>query len=119
MIFDEAQQAELKKYTYMVYISQALSFVTLVTAVVGLIINYIKRDDVRDSWLESHFRWQQATFWYGLLWTMLGVLTTWILVGYAVLAMVAIWLIYRIARGWIYLVDGKEMYLLTSGEKNE
>ena len=119
MLFDEAQQAELKKYTYTVYILQALSFVTLVTAVVGLIINYIKRDDVRGSWLESHFRWQQATFWYGLLWTMLGVLTTWILVGYAVLAMVAIWLIYRIARGWIYLVDGKEMYLLTSGEKNE
>ena len=116
MIFDEAQQTELKKYTYAVYILQALAFVTLVTAVIGLIINYIKRDDVRGSWLESHLRWQQATFWYGLLWVVIGISTTWIFIGYPVLAGLTIWLIYRIARGWIYLVDGKEMYLRTSGE---
>ena len=119
MKFDEAQQAELKKYTYSVYILQALSFVTLVTSVAGLIINYIKQDDVRGSWLESHFRWQKATFWYGLLWIVIGISTTWIFIGYPVLAGVTIWLIYRIARGWIYLVDGKEMYLLTKGEENE
>jgi len=119
MIFDEAQQAELKKYTYSVYILQALSFLTLITGILGLIINYIKDEDVRGSWLESHFRWQKATFWYGLLWTILGVLTTPILVGYAVLAAVTIWLIYRIARGWIYLVDGKEMYLAITGENSE
>ena len=116
MKFDEAQQVELKKYTYSVYILQALSFVTLVTAVIGLIVNYIKQDDVRGSWLESHFRWQQLTFWYGLLWTVLGVLTTPLMVGYAVLAATTIWLIYRVARGWIYLVDGKELYLQQSGE---
>jgi uncharacterized membrane protein len=119
LIFDEAQQAELKKYTYSVYILQALAFVILVTAVIGLIVNYIKQDDVRGSWLESHFRWQKATFWYGLLWIVIGISTTWIFIGYPVLAGVIIWLIYRIARGWIYLVDGKEMYLQTKGEKNE
>jgi len=119
MIFDEAQQAELKKYTYSVYILQALSFVTLVTAIIGLIVNYIKQDDVSGSWLESHFRWQKATFWYGLLWMVIGISTTWLFIGYAVLLGVTIWLIYRIARGWIYLVDGKEMYLQTKGEKNE
>ncbi len=119
MIFDQAQQVELKKYAYSVYILQALSFVTLVTAIIGLIINYIKQDDVRGSWLESHFRWQKATFWYGLLWMVIGVSTTWIFIGYPVLLGVTIWLIYRIARGWIDLVDGKEMYLQTKGEKHE
>jgi len=119
MIFDEAQQAELKKYTYSVYILQALSFLTLITAIIGLIVNYIKGEDVRGSWLESHFRWQKTTFWYGLLWTILGVLTIPILVGYAVLAAATIWLVYRIARGWIYLVDGKEMYLAITGENSE
>jgi len=119
MKFDEAQQAELKKYTYAVYILQALSFILLFTAVIGLIINYIKLDDVRGSWLESHFRWQKATFWYGLLWMVIGISTTWFLgIGYAVLVGLTIWLIYRIARGWIYLVDGKEMYLQT-GEEDE
>ncbi len=83
----------------------------LITAVLGIIINYVKDDDVKDSWLESHFQWQKNTFWYGLLWTVLGVLTTFLLIGYLVLAAVAIWLIYRIAKGWIYLVDGKELNL--------
>lgn len=102
--------SNVKKYTYAIYILQALSFVLLVTAVIGIILNYIKDEDVKGTWLESHFEWQKNTFWYGLLWTVLGALTIFILVGYAVLGFVAIWLIYRIAKGWIYLVDGKELY---------
>ena len=102
----------MKKYAYSIYILQALIFVSAgFTAVIGVIINYIKDDDVRGSWLQSHFTWQKNTFWYGLLWTLLGVLSIPILIGQLVLWMVAIWLIYRIAKGWIYLVDGKEMYL--------
>ena len=111
MIFDDAQQAELKKYAFSVYILQALSFLLVVTSVIGLVINYVKEDEVRGSWLESHFRWQKSTFWYGLLWSLLGFISLPILVGYLVLPAVTLWLIYRIARGWIYLVDGKEMYL--------
>ncbi len=120
MIFDQKQQDELKKYAYSVYILQALYFITGgVTAVVGVIINYIKDDDVRGLWLESHFRWQKATFWYGLLWSVLGVMTIWLGIGYLVLLAVAVWLIYRIARGWINLYDGKEMYLKSPGENDE
>ncbi len=119
MKFDAEQQAELKKYAYSVYILQALAFVTVITAILGLIVNYIKDDDVRGLWLESHFRCQKASFWYGLLWSLLGVLTTPLLIGYAVLPVVSIWLIYRIARGWIYLYDGKEMYLAAATEKRE
>jgi uncharacterized membrane protein len=111
MIFDDAQQAELKKYAFSVYILQALSFVLVITSVIGLVINYLKEDEVRGSWLESHFRWQKWTFWYGLLWTVLGLISLPIFVGYLVLPAVTLWLIYRIARGWIFLVDGKEMYL--------
>ena len=111
MKFDKQQQAELKKYAYSIYILQALIFVSAgFTAVIGVIINYIKDEDVRGSWLQSHFTWQKKTFWYGLLWTLLGVLSIPILIGQLVLWIVAIWLIYRIAKGWIYLVDGKEMY---------
>ena len=118
-MFDSAQQEELKKYTYAVYILQALSFVLLFTALIGVIVNYVKDDDVRGIWLESHFRWQKATFWYGLLWTVLGIMTLPLLIGYAVLPLVTLWLIYRIARGWICLVDGKQMYWAASGETHE
>ena len=119
MIFDDAQRAELRKYVFAVYILQALYFVVLITPVIGLVINYTKADDVRGSWLESHFRWQRSTFWYGVLWTLLGVISIPIFIGYAVLAGVTVWLIYRIARGWINLIDGREMYLQSSGETNE
>ncbi len=104
--------ADAKKYTYAVYILQALAFVFLVTALVGIIINYIKDEDVKGTWLESHFEWQKNTFWYGLLWIVLGGLTGFLLIGYVVVGVALIWLIYRIAKGWIYLVDGKELYKL-------
>lgn len=103
-------ESETKKYVYAVYILQALSFIFLVTAIIGIIINYVKDEDVKGSWLESHFEWQKKTFWYGLLWILLGVLTAFLLIGYAVLTVTAVWLIYRIAKGWIFLVDGKELY---------
>jgi uncharacterized membrane protein len=106
----EEDEAELKKYAFLVYILQAISFVLLITAVVGVIINYIKDDDVRGGWLESHFRWQKNTFWYGLLWLVLGTLTTGLLIGWLVLGVTTFWLIYRIAKGWIYLADNKTMY---------
>ena len=107
---NDISEAEIKKLTYVVYILQALSFVFLITAVAGIIINYIKQDDVKGSWLESHFEWQKRTFWYGLLWMVLGVLSFFLLVQWLIFPIVAIWLVYRIAKGWVYLVDGKELY---------
>ena len=116
MIFDESELQELRKYAYAVYILQAVGFLILITPVIGVIVNYIKDDDVRGTWLESHFAWQKATFWWGLLWLVIGSGLTLILIGYLVVPVVVIWLIYRIARGWISLVDGQEMYLDRSGE---
>jgi uncharacterized membrane protein len=105
-----ADDDERKKYVFLVYILQALSFLLGVTAIVAVIVNYIKDDDMQGSWLETHFLWQKRTFWYGLLWMVLGTLTLGFLIGYLVLTATTFWLIYRIARGWIFLVDGKSMY---------
>lgn len=96
--------------TLVIYILQTTSFLFGITFLIGVIINYVKLDDVRGSWLESHFRWQIRTFWYSVLWTVLGLATVVIFVGYAVLFVAMVWLIYRIAKGWIYLLDGKPMY---------
>ncbi|MDJ0881525.1 MAG: hypothetical protein QNJ56_07720 [Gammaproteobacteria bacterium] len=111
MMHLDANITENKKYVFSVYILQALSFVLGITAIIGVIINYIKEDDLKGSWLESHFIWQKRTFWYGLLWVVLGSLTTAVLIGWLVLFMVTCWLIYRIAKGWIYLVDNRELYV--------
>ena len=40
-------------------------------SVLAVILNYVKRSEARGTWLESHFRWQMRTFWFGLLWVVL------------------------------------------------
>jgi len=80
-------------------------------SIIAVIINYVKRSEVRGTWLESHFRWQIRTFWFALAWAVLvGLVSlplsvivvgigTWI-VG---MFLLGVWAIYRIARGWLRL----------------
>jgi len=86
-------------------------------SIIAVIINYVKRSEVRGTYLESHFRWQIRTFWYALLWALLAGLISLalapILVGFltwpAFMFALGVWAIYRIARGWLALRDGKPM----------
>lgn len=78
--------------------------------IAAVIVNYVKRDDVRGTFLESHFRWQIRTFWFGVLWAVVGGLTAILLVGYVVLFVDVIWILYRIIKGWLDLIDRKPMY---------
>lgn len=98
--------------THAVYALQAVGLLVPITFIVGVVINYIKRDDAAGSFLASHFRWQIRTFWFGLLWGFLGALTFIIVIGWFILIAAGIWLIYRIAKGWLYLVDGKPLYVV-------
>jgi len=105
-----ADNRSLKNITTLVYALYAASFLAGITAIVAVIINYVKRQDVAGTIFESHFRWQIRTFWFGLLWALLGVLTWLVLIGWFVLIADGIWIIYRIVKGWLYLNDGRPMY---------
>ena len=89
-------------------------FVGSVPSIIAVIINYVKRGGARGSWAASHYRWQIRTFWFALLWLIIGVLLLVTVVGAPVglilLVAVTLWLIYRIARGWLRLVDKQPMY---------
>lgn len=99
--------AGLKNITMIVYALQALSFAWGVTAIVGLVINYIKREDVRGTLYESHFDWQIRSFWWGLLWAVLGMLLLIVGVGFVIMFVAWIWMIYRVVKGWLKLTEGK------------
>ena len=85
--------------------------------IIAVIINYVKRSDMRGTWLESHFRWQIRTFWFALAWVVLvGIVSlplTVIVVGFATWAVglfvLGCWAVYRIARGWLRLNDRQPM----------
>ena len=99
--------AGLKNIVMMVYLLQALSFLWGVTAIVGVVVNYVKREDARGTIYESHFDWQIRTFWWGLLWIVIGLVLAIVLVGFAVLFVAWVWAIYRVVKGWLKLSDGK------------
>lgn len=103
--------ASLKTLSHVIYALYALSLFAGVSAVVAIVLNYIKKDDVRGTWLESHFTWQIRTFWWSVLWLVLGGLTWIILVGWVVLGVAFVWFIYRIAKGWLNLNENKPMVL--------
>jgi uncharacterized membrane protein len=107
---EEQDEQSLKTMTVVVYVLQAASFFIGISFIAALIINYIKQPEVEGTWLESHFRWQIRTFWFSVLWAMIGFVLSLVLIGYLVLPLVALWIIYRIARGWINLSQGKAMY---------
>jgi len=85
------------------------SFLLVITFFIAVILSYLKRDAARGTWLESHFRWQIRTFWFSLLWIVLGLLTYLIIIGWFILFAASLWLIYRILKGWLNLNDAKPM----------
>jgi uncharacterized membrane protein len=91
------------------------SFVGSLPSIIAVVMNYAKRGDARGSWAESHYRWQIRTFWFAVLWMIIALLLILSVIGlpfgFALLAAATIWLIYRIARGWLRLVDGLPMYV--------
>jgi len=92
------------------------TFVFGIPSIIAVVMNYVKRDEARGTWLESHFSWQLRTFWFALLaFIVIGLfsLPLVLLLGLGILTwmlgafLVGIWIIYRVARGWLRLKDGK------------
>jgi uncharacterized membrane protein len=125
-----APPPSLIRVTHIIYALHALSLVTGIVgaatvvgafltgwpSIVAVILNYVKRGEARGTLLESHFRWQIRTFWYGLLWVALCALFIVVTLGIGIiiawlpLAFVGLWFIYRVGRGWLALNDRRPMY---------
>jgi uncharacterized membrane protein len=119
-------------YTHVIYALHALAvviglvgsasivgtFVWSVPSIVAVIMNYVRRDDVRGTVLESHFTWQIRTFWYTALWAVLiggiSFVLMFVLIGFVTwfigFAALGVWVLYRVVRGWLALREGQPMY---------
>lgn len=87
------------------------AFLTGWPSIIAVIINYVKRSDVRATWLDSHFSWQIRTFWFALLWLVVGAIVFATVVGipFAIIVwlVTGLWVLYRIIRGWLALTSHK------------
>ena len=86
-------------------------FVFGLPSLLAVFLNYLKRGDVAGTWLESHFTWQIRTFWFTFLWlvvyglliiTIIGIPIAWIMI-----ALLGLWVGYRVIRGWVALADSR------------
>jgi uncharacterized membrane protein len=92
-------------------------FIFGLPSIIAVIMNYLRRNEVRGTWLEPHFSWQLRTFWFAAL-ACIGALLVFgplvlILIGIPFLLLawllIGIWTTYRIARGWLALKDGRTL----------
>ena len=83
------------------------AFLTGWPSIIAVILNYVKRSEVRATWLDSHFAWQIRTFWFALLWLAIGGILFITVVGIpfalALWFITGIWVLYRIIRGGLAL----------------
>ena len=122
-----APQVNLVLLTNIIYALHALSvimgiigsafvitaFLTGWPSIIAIIINYTKRNAVRDTYLDSHFNWQIRTFWFAFLWMIFAVILFITVLGialsYIITVGTGIWIAYRIIRGWLALNEGRPM----------
>ena len=82
-------------------------------SIIAVILNYLKRSEVRGTWLDSHFSWQIRTFWFALLWLVVGAVLFITVVGipFAIVLWVVtgLWVLYRIIRGWLALASHRSV----------
>ena len=123
----------LVTYTHVIYGLHALTvligltssvfvvtaFLTGLPSIIAVIMNYVRQGDVRGTYLESHFRWQIGTFCFALLWTVVAAVISMplmlVVIGifplWAAAMAIGRWVVYRVARGWLALRDGRSMPL--------
>ena len=93
----------------------ATAFVFSIPSIIAVIMNYVKRDDVRGTWLDGHFGWQLRTFWWAALWVVViscvSFVLAFVLIGFITwpvgIMLVGLWILYRVVRGWLALKDGR------------
>ncbi|UIF85918.1 membrane protein [Cupriavidus sp. UYPR2.512] len=109
------QLSSLRKLLHILYALYAIFWLTGgITALIAIVIGYVKRDDARGSLYASHFAWQIRSFWWSVVWGVLGgvLFATVVLMplAFAAWGVLSLWMLYRIVKGWLYLNDSKPMY---------
>jgi uncharacterized membrane protein len=95
-------------------VSSGVHFIAPLFGLLGiaaLVICYVKRDEAQGSWVASHLRWMIRTFWFSLLWSVIGWILVLTIVGIVIAIplwlAVSLWILYRVARGYLLFKDSR------------
>lgn len=81
-------------------------FGLLLPSIAAVILNYLKVDDSLPLY-RSHHQWMIRTFWWALLWCVIGGVLAIVLIGWAVLFAAWVWWLYRMLRGVLAVLENK------------
>jgi len=96
-----------KTWPMVIYVLYLVSLLVGITSIIGVIMAYVNRDSA-PAWLYGHYRFQIRTFWIGLLYAIVGTLTTPIGIGVLILLFTLVWFIIRCVKGMMVLNEGRE-----------
>lgn len=126
----ESKETALITYNHVTYLLYVISYFTAgLLWIVPIFMNYLKRRDADDTWLATHFDWQIKTFWYSIVFFVIGMVMVvfslgglgvsifaenghvaagsigLLSLGVIMIGVTFLWHLYRIIRGWIALAD--------------
>jgi uncharacterized membrane protein len=105
---DDDKLKSLIRLTGTVYLCQLLAFGFFgLPLLIGVALNFFNRNKVEGTWLESHFNWQIQTAWVSLAGFAISGLTFEMGVGFYILLITILLLVYRIIIGWNALNSGR------------
>lgn len=90
------------------YVLHLVGAIAGLPSLIGLVINYLQRADCAEP-LASHHRWMIRSFWWALLWVVVGAVLTLLIVGWGILGLAWLWYLYRHIRGLIALINGASL----------
>lgn len=103
----QAPTNEQKNLMYITYGLYAAGILIGLTAIVGVILAYLKRDEMKGTVYYDHMQFLIRTFWVSLIGTVLGVVLSIVVIGVFVLIAVGVWYIFRVVVGIVKLLDNK------------
>ena len=101
---------DLRTLTHVAYGLYALGFLTGgflgIATLAAVVLMYVKRADTAGTMYAAHFDWLLRTFWWALLWLAISAIATLIFIGWIGVAATVVWVLYRLIKGWLALLEG-------------
>jgi len=88
-----------------------------IAGIVAIIMAHVKRSEAAGTWLASHYRWLIRTFWFSVLWGVIGaiifvllfIIIVGIVIAYAIWIATTLWVLYRLIKGYLLFKDSQPL----------
>jgi uncharacterized membrane protein len=98
---------EARTWALIVWGLYIAAFFTGITAIIGVIIAYVKRGELAGTPYESHMTSAIRTFWISLIGYIISAVLMLVLIGFLTMTIVGIWHLFRVIRGMIKALDNR------------